>query len=188
MSERETKSMAAEPDGEGNLRLVITSEPEVPVDQVPARHRLGLLIRRARVRAEKSLKEVAEIVGVSLVQLGEVERGLIPIGTEHLRAIADLTRADYDELVQAARDFHTAVWEKPGEGIMVVGGTGDARVPHGEMLPEQRFVEYREGWFAGASGRENPGDMSPDWDLGHESGRLAMEDALTKRRSELEMP
>ena len=53
------------------------------------------------------------------------------------------------------------------------------------MPPEQLFVEYREGWVAGAAGREDPGDMSPEWLRGLEDGRMAFETALRSKRLDL---
>ncbi len=190
MSEGETKSMSAEVDDDGVLRLVTTTEPEQPIDEIPPKRRLGILIRRARVRAEKGLAEVAEVLGISQVTLGEVERGNIPMKLEHIQQIAILLRCDDRPLIDAARDFHTEVWKPTGgkEGVVSVEVTGDAREvrsPEHVMPPEQLFVEYREGWFAGAAGRDNPMDMSPEWERGHEDGRLAMEDAFNRRRVDL---
>ncbi len=67
-------------------------------------NRFGIYIRRARIGAGRSLREVAEAVGISHVYLGEVERGVRgPLKPEHwpalLRAIPGLER---EELQRAA--------------------------------------------------------------------------------------
>ncbi len=197
MSEGETKSMSAVPDEDGTLRLVIETTPETPLDQLPPRMRLGTMIRRGRIRREKSLREVAEIVGLSEVVLGQIERGIVPVKADHLQQIASVTGCDWEALLQAAREFHVETWSTTGgkEGVVAVSVAGDARVslpPFGPvpsehvMPPEQLFVEYREGWFAGASGRDNPLDMSPEWERGHEDGRVSMEKAFHDRRVELD--
>ena len=59
----------------------------------------GAYLRRMRVAAGKSLREVAEAVGISHVYLGEVERGARgPLKPEHwdalIRAIPGVTRAE----------------------------------------------------------------------------------------------
>lgn len=162
-----------------------SAEPEAPIEQVEPRLRLGTLIRRARVGAKLGLAEVSSILGITHVQLGHVERGMIPMGTDHLQQIASLTKCDYQSLVSASREFQEALWADPK--VRTVGGeemTGDARVVF-QMPPEQLFVEYREGWVAGAGGREDPGDMSPEWLRGLEDGRMAFEAALQSKRIDL---
>jgi len=159
--------------------LADLAESELPIDQIDPRLRLGTMIRRARVRAKKGLREVSEILDISLIHLGQVERGLVTMGTAHLEQIASLTGCDYLSLVNASRDFQLSLWGPKGS----LGGemSGNARVVY-QMTAAQLFVEYREGWCAGASGRANPSDMSPTWESGHADGRTAMEDALQRHR------
>lgn len=167
-----------------NLTLAHAAEPEVPIDQIEPRLRLGTLIRRARVGARLGLAEVSNILGITHVQLGHVERGMVPLGTDHLQQIASLTKCDYQSLVSASRDFQQAVWSD--HQLQSIGDemTGAVRTVFA-MPPEQLFVEYREGWVAGASGREDPGDMSPEWTRGMEDGRMAFETALRSKRLDL---
>lgn len=195
MSDREQKSLEAEVGDDGSVRLVSKSVPEVPIDQVDPRLRLGTLIRRARSGVGKGLKEVSDVLGISAVTLGQVERGMMPMSTDQLQQVASLTGVDYECLVQAAREFNSSIWSGTAADFRMVESDGEAKmlfpidssqVP--TMPPEQLFVEYREGWFAGASGRDDPQDMSREWERGHEDGRLAMEIAFHQRRMDLGVP
>jgi transcriptional regulator with XRE-family HTH domain len=65
----------------------------------PTPSSFGAYLRRMRVAAGKSLREVAEAVGISHVYLGEVERGVRgPLKPEHwdalIRAIPGITRVE----------------------------------------------------------------------------------------------
>lgn len=160
-----------------------------PIDQIPPQLRLGTLITRARLSAEKTTKELADSLGLSVDHIESVVSGQMPLPAQKLQEVSSILGCDYEGLVQAARDFHTSVWEPAGERTLrLETATMDARgvpVPAFVMPPEQVFVEYREGWTAGASGRLNPGDMSPAWESGHEDGRVARESALHQRQVDL---
>lgn len=162
------------------------AQPEIPVEHVEPRLRLGTLIRRARASSGTKLEDLAETIGMSPATVMQIENGNLTIAVEKLQQIAVVTGCDFQALVNASRDFQTALFSDPSERMTVesIAGRG-ARVL--AMPPEQMYVEYREGWFAGASGRSDPGDMSPAWQDGHESGRLAMENALHAKRAELDI-
>ena len=89
----------------------LPSQPDdTPIAEIEPRYRLGTLIRRYRVNAEKSLREMAEYLDVSPVVLGEVERGLAILQAGKLQEVAAFLKVRYDPLLEAARDWHGAIW------------------------------------------------------------------------------
>lgn len=78
----------------------------------------GAYLRRMRVAAGKSLREVAEAVGISHVYLGEVERGARgPLKPEHwdalVRAIPGITRAELRREAETSRPLEIDVAGAP---------------------------------------------------------------------------
>ena len=78
----------------------------------------GNYIRRARVEDGKSLREVADAVGISHVYLGEVERGMRgPLMPSHwdalLAAIPGLKRAELQRTAQLSRALQLDVSSAP---------------------------------------------------------------------------
>lgn len=169
-----------------SLRAVGGANPDLPISMVEPRLRLGTLIRRARASSGTKLEDIADVIGLPASHVMQVENGNLPLSAEKLQQIATMTKCDYESLIAASRDFQASIWNPSHDGH-VVGDTTTGRARSISMPPEQVYVEFREGWFAGASGRPNPGDMSPSWDDGHETGRLAMETAFAAKRSELDI-
>jgi transcriptional regulator with XRE-family HTH domain len=87
---------------------------ETPIAEVPARERLGTLLARYRVAATKTMLETAEHLGLTEHALGEVERGLGTLSAGQLQAIASFLGVRYEPLLDAARDFHQAIWKDGG--------------------------------------------------------------------------
>lgn len=86
--------------------------PEKPIAEIEPRYRLGIMIRRFRVNAGKGLTETAEHLEMSKVVLGEVERGMATMAAGKLQELARYLNVRYDPLLEAARDWHNAVWEE----------------------------------------------------------------------------
>lgn len=169
----------------GGLRLVLSvPPPERPIMKIASRLRLGTLIRRARVKAEKSPGDLARLLGISNVLLAQVERGMLPLGTDALRMIADDLRCDYEALVEASREFQLAIFT-PTEGVTVDGIKGEARLTDN---PVRAYFDYREGWIAGTSGRPMVKGMSHDWKSGWGFGCDAFTAHMEMTRSSLGLP
>ena len=73
--------------------------------------RFGDTLRRTRQSAEKTLGNVAKMLGVSVVYVSDVERGnRRPFGNERILKIADYLKTDPVPLISAA-DFEKGVIE-----------------------------------------------------------------------------
>lgn len=83
-----------------------------PISDIEPRQRLGTLIRRFRNNAGKSLRELAEHLDVSEFVLDEVEKGILVLGAAQLQEVAGFLAVRYDPLLEAARDWHAAVWSE----------------------------------------------------------------------------
>lgn len=148
---------------------------------------LANLLTVARVAKGMTLEEAAKAAQIPVPLLTTAERGLTPLSAEHLQCFAREVGGDYTTLLEAAKAFQSALWSQDRPKLVATEVDGDVRVVSA-IPPEVLFVEYREGWFAGASGRDDPGDMSPEWSRGHEDGRVAMETAFHAKRTELDIP
>jgi transcriptional regulator with XRE-family HTH domain len=85
---------------------------------------LGTLIRRYRVNASKSLREIADHMEMSAVMFGEVERGLGILQAGQLQEVAAFLNVRYEPLLEAARDWHKALWdEKEQKGVQLTDMT-----------------------------------------------------------------
>jgi|SRR5215475_13454628 len=78
----------------------------------------GAYLRAKRIECARSLREVAEAVGISHVYLGEVERGIRgPLKEEHwdalLRAIPALTHAELERAAQTSRPLEIDLASAP---------------------------------------------------------------------------
>ena len=87
-----------------------------PISQMEPRKRLGELLRRHRASAGKSLHDVAEHLDLSEVVLGEVENGMATLPAGKLQELAGYLKVRYDPLLEAARDWHNAVWQEQNKG------------------------------------------------------------------------
>lgn len=111
-----------------------------PIEEIEPKLRLGRLIRRYRLAAEKSLRDLAQHLGVPEVAMGEVERGLAMLKAEQLQAIAEHLKVRYEPLLMAARDWNRAVFETHGHGgVQLSETTVTERALHGgeEMLERE---------------------------------------------------
>ena len=87
-------------------------------DTISKATQFGNYIRRARVAAGKSLREVADAIGISHVYLGEVERGMRgPLMTSHwdalLAAIPGLKRTELQRAAQISRVLQLEISSAP---------------------------------------------------------------------------
>ena len=78
----------------------------------------GRLIRRRRVEAGRSLRDVADAIGISHVYLGEVERGLRgPLKREHwhalMQAIPGLGREELERAGEISRPLSLDLSDAP---------------------------------------------------------------------------
>lgn len=62
------------------------------------RHRVraGRVLRKARLRAQRTLREVADAVGLTVAYVSDVERGKRSVSAARLRALADAVDLDTD--------------------------------------------------------------------------------------------
>lgn len=96
---------------ESQLNLV----PETPIAELPARERLGTLISRYRIQAGKSTADVAEALGLTETIIIEVERHMATLPAGALQRLAADLNVLYPPLLDAARDWHRAVWKESGK-------------------------------------------------------------------------
>ncbi len=93
-------------------KLKLLEKPEeVPIDQVEPKHRLGTMIRRARIKREMSLRDLAEATSMDLVMLGEIERGRRPATQAHVQAISEAMKMHEGPLMAAAQLWHKEHWK-----------------------------------------------------------------------------
>jgi len=101
------------------LTVLPTPKNEKPIEEVPPKLRFGVLVRRGRIRRKLSLREAAQVLieppiegekDSRAVILGELERGTRPPTEELADVVASTLRMDRDELLQAAKDWHEALW------------------------------------------------------------------------------
>jgi|HubBroStandDraft_1064217.scaffolds.fasta_scaffold33289_4 transcriptional regulator with XRE-family HTH domain len=81
-------------------------------------NRFGAYLRRQRIESGRSLREVAEAVGISHVYLGEVERGVRgPLKPEHwsalVRAVPGLALEELRSHAEASRPLQLDVADAP---------------------------------------------------------------------------
>jgi transcriptional regulator with XRE-family HTH domain len=81
-----------------------------PIAETPPRERLGILVARYRTAATKTVEETAANLGVSEHALAEVERHQGTLSAGQLQAMAAFLSVRYEPLLDAARDWHRAVW------------------------------------------------------------------------------
>jgi transcriptional regulator with XRE-family HTH domain len=98
-----------------NLVGLPSCQDDTPIADIEPRRRLGTLIRRYRVNASRSLRDMAKHLDLSPTMLGEVERGLAVLQAGQLQEVAAYLKVRYDPLLDAARDWHRAIWEAKGK-------------------------------------------------------------------------
>lgn len=189
------KAQLQEADIDRLLAPFVTSDAlanQPPIEALPAKMRLGTLLRRGRMAKQMSLREGAKALDVPMVMLGEMERGILPTNAIQIEAAAHQYGISHALLLTAARDWHAAAWkpeDRDGPGVTLESMTGGVRMPVDPsqivMPAEQQYVEYREGWIAGASGRPNPDDMSAQWHVGWQDGRTTYTESMLRRQLEL---
>lgn len=86
-----------------------------PVAEMEPKQRLGVLLRRYRHAADKSLEETAKHLNTSPITLGEVEKGLAALTAAQLQELAAYLKVRYEPLLEAAKDWSRAIWDKTGK-------------------------------------------------------------------------
>jgi|GEM_PF-1048502 len=100
-------------EGQDFVKVLTTPQQEKPILEIPPRMRLGTLIRRARIRAKKSLQEMADVLsedGFTPVVLGEVERGKRPVSWDQVDSICHYLDVNPEIFHQALMQFHHEIW------------------------------------------------------------------------------
>jgi transcriptional regulator with XRE-family HTH domain len=86
-----------------------------PIAEYAPRERLGVLLVRYRTAAGKSVSEAAEHLSITDHMLEEVERHALTLSAAQLQSLAAFYVVRFDLLLDAARDWHKAVWEEQGK-------------------------------------------------------------------------
>jgi len=97
------------------MKVVDLTGATKPIAEHPARERLGTLVARYRNAAGKTTGEVAEHLGVTELVIAEVERFGITLSAGQLQNLAVYLNVRYEPLLDAARDWHKAIWEEGGK-------------------------------------------------------------------------
>jgi len=100
-----------------------------PIATVQPRERLGVLIVRYRTAAGLTVGDLAERLGVSESVLADVERHQLTLSAGALQLAAAAMGVRYEPLLDAARDWHRAVWEGNGSsgGVQLESMTTSTR-------------------------------------------------------------
>lgn len=96
-------------------KVVEMPSSDKPVAEIDPRQRLGTLIQRYRINAGKSLEGLGACLDVPPTILSEVEKGLATLQAGQLQQAARFLGVRYEPLLDAARDWHNALWEEKGE-------------------------------------------------------------------------
>lgn len=78
------------------------------------KHKLGSMLNRYRCNAGLSLEDAAEKIGISPVNLAEVEAGNATMKAEFLQKAAEVYGVLYEPILEAARDWNRAVFADGG--------------------------------------------------------------------------
>ena len=107
------------------IKVVDLRETSRPIAEHPPRERLGTLVTRYRNAAGKTPEDVAEHLGVTEFVLSEVERFGLTLSAGQLQSLAAYLKIRYEPLLDAARDWHRAIWEESGKkgGVQLSGMT-----------------------------------------------------------------
>jgi transcriptional regulator with XRE-family HTH domain len=109
---------------------------------------LGEIIRRQRELADLSMRQFAELAGISNPYLSQIERGLRAPSTQVLEGIADALKVSSEAL------YEQAGVEPPGSGEPLDSAVLDA-IAADERLTARQRTALREVYeaFVAASGR-----------------------------------
>jgi len=92
---------------------------EKPISEFSPRMKFGTLIKRARRRRKKMLRDVAEQIDVTAMVISEVERGHRPLSWESVEIICGyLEVPDIEIFQQALMEFHYWVWNEKKEFVL----------------------------------------------------------------------
>ena len=122
--------------------------------------KFGALLRKLRRAADKTLGEIAEAAGVSIVYLSDVERSnRSPFNTERILKIAGLS-VDPLPLIEAA-DWERGVieYDLTSAAPLQAGVVSDlvAGLQRGGVTDERLRRIPRDSWFGGEMGKPTTG-------------------------------
>ena len=110
---------------------------------------LGEYLRRQRELRELTMRQVADMAGISNPYLSQIERGLREPSDTVVDAIADALDLTTERLYDAAGI------RVQDEGVEEVGGVRDAILADGDLKPQQRraLLETYEAFLIANGGR-----------------------------------
>jgi len=108
---------------------LVQSDGVRPIAEIPLRERLGVLLTRYRLAAGLTVSETAERLGVTETILTEVELHQLTLPAGQLQSLAAFFGVRYEPLLDAARDYHRAIWEDSGQtgGVQLESVTTSTR-------------------------------------------------------------
>jgi len=121
----------------------LTSTGSPPIATIPTRERLGVLMVRYRTAAGMTSADLAERLGVSEAIVLDVERHQLTMSAGMLQSAAAAMGVRYEPLLDAARDWHRAVWEKSGRanGVQLESMTTSTRPLGGRERESENALE-----------------------------------------------
>lgn len=94
--------------------VVDMPETNKPIIEIPAAERLGTLVKRYRLNAKKSVQETATFMELTPAVIENVEAFRAPMSADQLQELAVFLNVRFEPLLDAASDFHRAIWQKQG--------------------------------------------------------------------------
>jgi transcriptional regulator with XRE-family HTH domain len=98
-----------------DAKVVPLETTETPLDELPERERLGTQLKRLRLRANRSISELAMATDITEELLKEVEKFELPLNAEQLQSIAVALGVQWHPLLDLTRAFHRSVWKSDGK-------------------------------------------------------------------------
>lgn len=100
--------------------------------------RLGNLLKNAREGAEFPIAQAASHIDVPVVNLREVEAGRATLKADHLQSLADMYGVRYQPILEAARDWNKAIFDKHGHNGVTLE---EPDLIEGEIRDSERQLE-----------------------------------------------
>ena len=93
--------------------VVTMPEPDTrPIAEIPSGERLGTLVKRYRLNAKKTVSEAAAHLEIHPNVIDSVEKFMAPLNASQLQELAMFLGVRFDPFLDAARDFHRAIWQR----------------------------------------------------------------------------
>jgi transcriptional regulator with XRE-family HTH domain len=97
---------------------------------------IGMVLRRARQRQGRTLRQVADDAGLSVPYLSEVERGRKEVSSEILAGICRALGLTLADLLDQARE--ELLRSTPSRAPMLIGFRAPEQPPPGQPVPDRR--------------------------------------------------